>query len=93
MPMRHGCLPGSSGMRTILFLREDWNYWFGNILSAQAPSQTSPNEEFAKYDFRKSAATALGGSGVVATEGASTAAKAAKPTVTAKAKKKPAGGC
>jgi rhodanese-related sulfurtransferase len=69
------------------------NYWFGNILSAQAPSQTSPNEEFAKYDFRKSAATALGGGGVVATEGAGPAVKAAKPTVTAKAKKKPAGGC
>ena len=70
------------------------NYWFGNILSAQAPSQTSPNEEFAKYDFRKSAATALGGGGVVTTEGVRSAAvKAAKPAVTAKAKKKPAGGC
>ena len=45
------------------------NYWFGNILSAQAPAQTSPNEEFAKYDFRKSAAAALGGGGVVTTEG------------------------
>jgi rhodanese-related sulfurtransferase len=69
------------------------NYWFGNILSAQAPSQTSPNEEFALYDFRKSAAAALGGGGVVATEGSATAVKAAKPAVTSKAKKKPAGGC
>lgn len=69
------------------------NFWFGNILSAQAPSQTSANEEFAKYDFRKSAATALGGGGVVTTEGGSTAAKAAKPVVTAKARKKPSGGC
>jgi len=69
------------------------NYWFGNILSAQAPSQTNPNEEFAKYDFRKSAAAALGGGGVVATEGSATAPKAAKPPVASKAKKKPAGGC
>ncbi len=69
------------------------NYWFGNILSAQAPAQTSPNEEFAKYDFRKSAATALGGGGVVTTEGSAPTVKAAKPAVTAKAKKKPAGGC
>ena len=69
------------------------NYWFGNILSAQAPSQTSPNEEFAKYDFRKSAATALGGGGVVTTEGGASAVKTPKPAVTAKAKKKPAGGC
>jgi rhodanese-related sulfurtransferase len=69
------------------------NYWFGNILSAQAPAQTSPNEEFAKYDFRKSAATALGGGGVVTTEGSASPVKAVKPAVTAKAKKKPAGGC
>jgi sulfur-carrier protein adenylyltransferase/sulfurtransferase len=69
------------------------NYWFGNILSAQAPSQTNPNEEFAKYDFRKSAAAALGGGSVVATEGSSAAPKAAKPPVASKAKKKAAGGC
>ena len=69
------------------------NYWFGNILSPEAPSQTNPNEEFAKYDFRKSAAAALGGGSIVATEGDAPAVKAVKPTVTAKAKKKPAGGC
>lgn len=69
------------------------NFWFGNILSPQAPSQTSPNEEFAKYDFRKSAAAALGGGSIVATEGSAPAVKAVKPPVTSKAKKKPAGGC
>ena len=69
------------------------NYWFGNILSPEAPSQTNPNEEFAKYDFRKSAAAALGGGSIVATEGDAPAVKAVKPTVTAKAKKKPSGGC
>lgn len=69
------------------------NYWFGNILSATAPAQTSPNEEFAKYDFRKSAAAALGGGGVVATGGDTRAVNTVKPPVTAKAKKKPAGGC
>lgn len=69
------------------------NYWFGNILSPEAPSQTSPNEEFAKYDFRKSAAAALGGGSIVATEGSALAVKALKPPVTSKAKKKPAGGC
>ena len=69
------------------------NYWFGNILSPEAPSETSPNEEFAKYDFRKSAAAALGGGGVVTTEQTAPAVKAVKPPVTAKAKKKPSGGC
>lgn len=69
------------------------NYWFGNILSPQEPTQTSPDEEFARYDFRKSAAAALGGGGVVSTDAGSPAVKAAKPAVTAKAKKKPSGGC
>jgi rhodanese-related sulfurtransferase len=69
------------------------NYWFSSILAASEPSQTSPNEEFAKYDFRKSAAAALGGGGVVATSGDASSAKAVRPAVTAKAKKKPAGGC
>ena len=69
------------------------NYWFSNILSATAPPQTSPNEEFAKYDFRKSAAAALGGGSVVSTESAAPAAGAKKPPVASKAKKKPAGGC
>jgi len=69
------------------------NYWFGNILSPQEPTQTSPDEEFARYDFRKSAAAALGGGGVVSTDASSPAVKAVKPAVTAKAKKKPAGGC
>jgi 3-mercaptopyruvate sulfurtransferase SseA len=69
------------------------NYWFGNILAPEAPSVTSPDEEFAKYDFRKSASAALGGGGVVATEGSTPTVKAVKPPTTAKAKKKPAGGC
>lgn len=69
------------------------NYWFGNILAAAEPAQTSPNEEFAKYDFRRSAAAALGGGGVVSATGDAPAVKAVKPPVTAKAKKKPAGGC
>jgi len=69
------------------------NYWFGNILSPESPSQTSPDEEFARYDFRKSAAAALGGGGVVSNDAASPAPKAVKPPVTAKAKKKPSGGC
>ena len=81
------------GYRNNYVLEGGLNYWFGNILSPEAPSQTSPDEEFAQYDFRKSAAAALGGGGVVATDAAAPAVKAVKPPVTAKAKKKPAGGC
>lgn len=81
------------GYQNNYVLQGGLNYWFGNILSPQAPTQTSSDEEFAKYDFRKSAAAALGGGGVVAAEGSGPAVKAAKPPVTAKAKKKPSGGC
>ena len=81
------------GYRNNYVLEGGLNYWFGNILSPEAPSQTSPDEEFAQYDFRKSAAAALGGGGVVAREATAPAVKAVKPPVTAKAKKKPAGGC
>lgn len=69
------------------------NFWFGNILSPSAPSVTSPNEEFARYDFRMSAAAALGGGGVVNTESETPTVQAVKPQVSTKAKKKPAGGC
>jgi rhodanese-related sulfurtransferase len=69
------------------------NYWFGNILSPAAPSVTSPNEEFAKYDFRRSAAAALGGGGVVSTGSEAPAVQAVRHAVTSKAKNKPAGGC
>jgi len=69
------------------------NYWFSNVLSATEPAQTSPNEEFARYDFRKSAAAALGGGSIVSTEGAAPATAAKKPPVASKAKKKAAGGC
>lgn len=69
------------------------NYWFDAILNPQKPASTSSDEEFAKYDFRKSAGQALGGGGVVQTE-QNQAATSAKPVVkTVPKKKKAAGGC
>ena len=70
------------------------NYWFDAILNPKKPASTSSDEEFAKYDFRMSAAQALGGGGAVAqpAEGAATATS--KPAIMAKPKKKKAaGGC
>jgi rhodanese-related sulfurtransferase len=69
------------------------NYWFANILGATEPSSVNPGEEFAKYDFRKSAAAAMGGGAVVTSTDAAPAAGAKKPPVAAKAKKKVTGGC
>jgi rhodanese-related sulfurtransferase len=69
------------------------NYWFDAFMNPQKPASTSPDEEFAKYDFRKSAGVALGGGTVISTTQDQTV-PAFKPAIkqTAK-KKKAAGGC
>jgi len=67
------------------------NYWAETILNPQEPPSTSPNEEFAKYDFRKGASAALGGGSLSASSSSSTSAK---PKIAARPKKKrAAGGC
>lgn len=69
------------------------NYWFDTILNPQQPASTSPDEDFAKYDFRKSAGLALGGGAVVQTT-PNQGTGAAKPVIKASGKKKKAaGGC
>ena len=69
------------------------NYWFDTIMNPQKPSSTSPDEEFAKYDFRKAASGVFGGGGGAALT-APTQTKADKPKIKRKKKKKaPAGGC
>ena len=69
------------------------NYWYDSILNPQKPASTSPDEEFAKYDFRKSACQALwGGVTMQTTQGQSAAS--AKPVIKPAAKKKKAArGC
>lgn len=37
------------------------NYWAETIMNPEAPAITSPNEEIAKYNFRKGAGMTLGG--------------------------------
>ena len=68
------------------------NYWADVIMNPEAPAENSPNEEIAKYDFRKGAGAVLGGGTLEATT--STTAPAPLPAV-AKSKKKKAvqGGC
>jgi sulfur-carrier protein adenylyltransferase/sulfurtransferase len=69
------------------------NYWFDAILNPAKPASTSSDEEFAKYDFRKSAGLALGGGGVVQTT-QDQGSQSAKPVIKAAGKKKKAsGGC
>jgi rhodanese-related sulfurtransferase len=69
------------------------NYWFDSIMNPQKPDNTSPDEEFAKYDFRKSAGMALGG-GAPVQAAVDKTAPSSKPAVKpAQKKKKAAGGC
>ena len=69
------------------------NYWFEAILNPQKPASASPDEEFARYDFRKSAGMALGGGGVIQSS-VNQSTTSAKPAVkSVPKKKKAAGGC
>jgi len=81
------------GYKNNFVLEGGLNYWFDAILNPQKPATTSSDEEFAKYDFRKSAGQALGGGGVVQAsqdQGSSSVKPAIKSLPK---KKKAAGGC
>ncbi|HUX56282.1 MAG TPA: rhodanese-like domain-containing protein [Bacteroidales bacterium] len=69
------------------------NYWFEAILNPQKPASTSPDEEFAKYDFRKSASQALGGGLTVQTTPDQSVASPLPVIKPVAKKKKAAGGC
>jgi len=69
------------------------NYWFEAILNPKEPSAASSDEEFARYDFRRSVGQALG-TGVTAVQPAEGSKMSSKPPIQAKPKKKKAaGGC
>lgn len=68
------------------------NHWAETIMNPEKPASTSPNDEFAKYDFRKGASQALGGGSLESTqEGGNTAPP--PPIKSQPKKKKAAGGC
>jgi len=81
------------GYENNFVLQGGLNYWFEAILNPQKPSSTSSDEELAKYNFRRSASQALGGSDVIRAgtgPGPSSSKPAIRPTMK---KKKAAGGC
>jgi sulfur-carrier protein adenylyltransferase/sulfurtransferase len=82
------------GYKNNYVLEGGLNYWFETILNPKKPVSTSPDEEFAKYDFRKAASTALGGGSAISLSKVNESATSAKPIVkTLPKKKKVAGGC
>lgn len=80
------------GYQNNLVLQGGLNYWSETIVNPQEPATTSPNEEIAKYNFRKGAGAALGGAADNTTAAAETKSNA--PAIQKKPKKKTAqGGC
>lgn len=68
------------------------NYWVETIMNPKKPGSTSPADEFAKYDFRKAAGSALYGGNVEISEPADQPSPL--PEVKRKKKKKGVqGGC
>jgi rhodanese-related sulfurtransferase len=68
------------------------NFWAETIMNPEAPDENNPNEEIAKYNFRKGAGGALGGASLEATTSAPV--KSSKPPIKKKKKKKGVqGGC
>lgn len=49
------------GYKNNFVLQGGLNYWGEVILNPAAPSELNPDDEIARYDFRKAAGTALGG--------------------------------
>jgi rhodanese-related sulfurtransferase len=81
------------GYKNNYVLEGGLNYWFDAILNPKKPESTSSDEEFAKYDFRKSAGSALGGGGIVESSSSSSAASEKPAVMPIAKKKKAAGGC
>jgi len=72
------------------------NYWTETIMNPSKPGSFSPNDEIARYDFRKAASMKLGGGGeaALATPAQDKSTTAPKPgVVPVKKKKKASGGC
>lgn len=80
------------GYKNNYVLQGGLNYWVETILNPTPPESTSPNEEIAKYDFRKGAGQALGGGAAVETNASQTAP--ALPKIAPRPKKtRVQGGC
>jgi sulfur-carrier protein adenylyltransferase/sulfurtransferase len=81
------------GYKNNYVLEGGLNFWFETIMNPLKPVTTSPDEEFARYDFRMSAGQALGGgSGTV--QAKHSAPSTSKPVIQGlPKKKKAAGGC
>lgn len=79
------------GYQNNYVLQGGLNYWVETIMNPTAPASTSPNEDIAKYDFRKGAGQALGGGAIM--ESSSQVAPDLPKIAPRPKKKKAQGGC
>jgi sulfur-carrier protein adenylyltransferase/sulfurtransferase len=79
------------GYQNNYVLQGGLNYWVEAIMNPTPPPSTSPDEEIAKYDFRKGAGQALGGGAVV--ESSSQPAPELPKIAPRPKKKRVQGGC
>lgn len=79
------------GYENNFVLQGGLNYWVETIINPEAPGATSPDEEIAKYDFRKGAGQALGGGATI--ESSDQTAPALPKIAPRPKKKRVEGGC
>jgi sulfur-carrier protein adenylyltransferase/sulfurtransferase len=83
------------GYQNNFVLQGGLNYWFEVIMNPVKPANISPNEELAKYEFRKGASQALGGgnSSQISNSTTGDSKSSGTKTETKKKKKGASGGC
>jgi sulfur-carrier protein adenylyltransferase/sulfurtransferase len=81
------------GYENNYILQGGLNYWAQTIMNPSNPPTTSPDEEIARYDFRKGASMALGGGALENIQASSGTNNPVEPIVKKASKKKVQGGC
>ena len=80
------------GYENNYILQGGLNYWAETIMNPGKPSSSDPDDEIARYDFRKGASMSLGG-GVIETVKSTDAKTPVKPAIKKDNKKRVQGGC
>ena len=81
------------GYKNNYILQGGLNLWAETIMNPQQPASTNPDDEIARYDFRKGASMALGGGALQSTQPSNEVKAPVKPIIKKDLKKKVKGGC
>ena len=81
------------GYKNNYILQGGLNYWAETIMNPQQPASTNPDDEMARYEFRKGASMALGVGTLESTKPSNEVKAPVKPIIKKDLKKKVKGGC